>query len=143
MIRLQQEDFDTGKFIEAAKSRGAGAIVTFTGVVRDDGIECMELEAYHEVAEKELELIRDDAMKEFPLHSVDIIHRTGQLMVGDNIVLIVVSAGHRKEAFLGCEYVIDRLKQTVPIWKKELLKGGSRWVEGEQGHGSFTPDRPT
>ena len=135
MIRLQQDDFEVGKFIEEAKSRGTGAIVTFIGIVRDDGIEYMELEAYHDVAERELAIIRDEAMKEFPLHSVDIIHRTGPLRVGDNIVLIVVSAGHRKEAFLGCEYIIDRLKQTVPIWKKELLKDGERWVEGEHGPG--------
>jgi molybdopterin synthase catalytic subunit len=134
MIRLQQDDFEVGKFIEDAKSRGTGAIVTFIGIVRDDGIECMELEAYHDVAERELAIIRDEAMKEFPLHSIDIIHRTGPLRVGDNIVLIVVSAGHRKEAFLGCEYVINRLKQTVPIWKKEYLKEGERWVEGEDGH---------
>jgi molybdopterin synthase catalytic subunit len=138
MIRLQQDDFEVGKFIEDAKSRGTGAIVTFIGIVRDDGIECMELEAYHDVAERELAIIRDEAMKEFPLHSVDIVHRTGPLRVGDNIVLIVVSAGHRKEAFLGCEYVINRLKQTVPIWKKEYLKDGERWVEGEEGHGPAT-----
>jgi molybdopterin synthase catalytic subunit len=133
MIRLQQDDFEVGKFIEGAKSSGSGAIVTFIGIVRDDGIEGMELEAYHDVAERELVIIRDEAMKAFPLHSVDIIHRTGPLRVGDNIVLIVVSAGHRKEAFLGCEYVIDRLKQTVPIWKKEYVKDGERWVEGEHG----------
>ena len=138
MIKLQQDDFDVGRLVEAAKSRGTGAIVTFTGIVRDDGIEYMELEAYHEVAEHELTVIRDEAMNEYPLHSVDIIHRTGPLRVGDNIVLIVVSAGHRKEAFLGCEYVINRLKQTVPIWKKEYLKDRSRWVEGEErpGHAS-------
>lgn len=138
MIKLQQDDFDVGMLIEAAKSRATGAIVTFIGTVRDDGIECMELEAYHEVAERELAVIRDEAMRKFPLHSVDIVHRTGPLRVGDNIVLIVVSAGHRKEAFLGCEYVIDRLKQTVPIWKKEYLKDSSRWVDGEErpGHAS-------
>ncbi len=135
MIRLQQDDFEVEKFIDGVKSRGTGAIVTFIGIVRDDGIECMELEAYHDVAERELAVIMDEAMKKFPLHSVDIIHRTGPLRVGDNIVLIVVSAGHRKEAFLGCGYVIDRLKQTVPIWKKEYLKDGERWVEGEEGPG--------
>jgi molybdopterin synthase catalytic subunit len=136
MIKLQQDDFEVGKLVEAVKSKVTGAIVTFTGIVRDDGIEYMELEAYHDVAERELTVIRDEAMKEFPLHSVDIIHRTGPLRVGDNIVLIVVSAGHRKEAFLGCEYVINRLKQTVPIWKKEYLKDSSRWVEGEEKTGS-------
>jgi molybdopterin synthase catalytic subunit len=138
MIKLQQDDFNIGKLLEEAKSRGTGAIVTFTGIVRDDGIEYMELEAYHEVAECELTAIRDEAMKAFPLKSVDIIHRTGNLRVGDNIVLIVVSAGHRKEAFLGCEYIIDRLKQTVPIWKKEYLKESSRWVEGEEKPGPDT-----
>ncbi|MCX6700787.1 MAG: molybdenum cofactor biosynthesis protein MoaE [Methanomicrobiales archaeon] len=78
------------------------------------------------MAERELAVIRDEAMKEFSLHSVDSIHRTGPLRVGHNIVLIVVSAGHRNEAFLGCEYVIDRLKHIVPIWKKECLKDSSR-----------------
>jgi molybdopterin synthase catalytic subunit len=138
MIRIQQDDFDVGALVKEAKTEGAGAIVTFIGIVRDDGIEGMELEAYHEVAETELTIIRDEAMKEFPLINVNIIHRTGLLRVGDNIVLIIVSAGHRKEAFLGCEYVIDRLKQTVPIWKKEYLKDGSRWVQGEEGrpHGT-------
>ena len=135
MIRLQQDDFEVGEFIEEARSRGTGAIVTFIGIVRDDGIEGMELEAYHDVAEQELAIIRDEAMREFPLHSVDIIHRTGPLRVGDNIVLIVVSAGHRKEAFLGCQYVIDRLKQTVPIWKKEFRKDGEHWVKGEEKPG--------
>ena len=138
MIRIQQDDFNVGTLVEDAKSRGTGAIVTFIGIVRDDGIECMELEVYHEVAERELAVIRDEAMEKFPLHNVDIIHRTGPLRVGDNIVLIIVSAGHRKEAFLGCEYVIDRLKQTVPIWKKEFLKDGERWVEGERGSGPLT-----
>jgi len=138
MIRIQQDDFNVGTQVEDAKSRGTGAIVTFLGIVRDDGIECMELEVYHEVAEHELTVIRDEAMEKFSLHNVDIIHRTGPLHVGDNIVLIIVSAGHRKEAFLGCEYVIDRLKQTVPIWKKEVLKDGERWVEGEHGSGPVT-----
>jgi molybdopterin synthase catalytic subunit len=131
MIRIQQDVIDPATSIDLARVQGAGAIVTFIGVVRDDNIESMELETYQEAAEKDLGEIREEAMKTFPLLSVDIIHRIGRMNIGDVIVLIVVSAGHRKEAFLGCEYIIDRLKQTTPIWKKEYRKDGSRWVEGE------------
>jgi molybdopterin synthase catalytic subunit len=131
MIKLQNEDFDIGALIEAAKVKSAGAIVSFLGVVRDDDIEKIELEAYQEMAEKDLDEIRNEAMEKFRLLDVDIIHRTGELLVGENIVLIIASSAHRKEAFLGCEYIIDRIKKTTPIWKKEYLTDGTRWVEGE------------
>ena len=111
-----------------------GALVTFLGVVRDDGIEVMDLEAYEEVAVKEMETIRDEAFEKFPIEAVDIIHRIGRLRVGENILLIVVGAGHRKEAFDACEYILERIKQSVPIWKKEIGKDGERWVPGES-HG--------
>jgi molybdopterin synthase catalytic subunit len=131
MIEIQYEDIDTGKLIEGARTRGAGAIVTFIGIVRDDDIEYIELETYREAALKDLHEIRNEAMEKFPILSVDIIHRIGKMKIGETIVLIIVAAGHRREAFLGCEYIIDRLKKTTPIWKKEYLKDGSRWVEGE------------
>jgi molybdopterin synthase catalytic subunit len=102
--------------------------VTFLGTVRDDDILKMELEAYKEAALPELERIRDEAFSRFDLKSVDIIHRIGSLNVGDNIALIVVSAGHRKEAFEGCAYVLEELKRRAPIWKKESRKDGERWV---------------
>lgn len=109
-----------------------GAQVTFCGVVRDDGgVERMELEVYEEVAVRELGLIRDEAMRGYPVESVDIVHRVGSLRVGETILLIIVGAGHRKEAFAACEYIIDRIKQTVPIWKKEIGRDGDRWVPGE------------
>ncbi len=131
MIKIQHEPIEPCTLIKNAGTPGAGAIVTFIGTVRDDNIESMELETYQEAAERDLAEIREEAMKKFPLLSVDVVHRVGLMNIGDVIVLIVVSAGHRKEAFEGCEYVIDRLKQTTPIWKKEYRKDGSRWVEGE------------
>ncbi|HTY14085.1 MAG TPA: molybdenum cofactor biosynthesis protein MoaE [Methanoregulaceae archaeon] len=131
MIRIQHEPIEPCNLIKSAGTPGAGAIVTFIGTVRDDHIESIELETYQQAAEKDLEEIKDEAMKKFPLLSADIVHRIGRMDIGDVIVLIVVSAGHRKEAFQGCEYIIDRLKQTTPIWKKEYRKDGSRWVEGE------------
>jgi molybdopterin synthase catalytic subunit len=122
---------DIAAEIAAAKRDTAGAVVTFLGTVRDDDIEELEIEVYEDASLPELQRIEDDAIRIFNLHTVTIIHRVGTLLVGDKILLIVVSAGHRQEAFAGCEYVLERIKQTVPIWKKEVRKDGSLWVEGE------------
>ncbi|WP_292729428.1 molybdenum cofactor biosynthesis protein MoaE [Methanoculleus sp.] len=134
MISVTRDDFDVNAVIGRVKRPDMGALVTFLGVVRDDGIEVMDLEAYEEVAVKEMETIRDEALADFPIEAVDIIHRVGRLRVGENILLIVVGAGHRKEAFDACEYILERIKQSVPIWKKEIGKDGERWVPGES-HG--------
>ena len=131
MISIQTGDVDIGKLIEGAKQRGTGAIVVFDGIVRDDGIREMELEAYRDVAEKELEGIAADAREKFGLLSVDIVHRVGRLKVGENILVTVVGAGHRKEAYEGSRYIIEGIKAGVPIWKKEMRKEGDRWVKGE------------
>ncbi len=130
MISLQTGDVDIGELIRKAKGPGTGAIVVFDGVVRDDGISSLELEAYRDVAEKELEGIASDARERFGLISVDIVHRVGRLAVGENILVIVVGAGHREEAYEGSRYIIERIKAGVPIWKKEMREDGDRWVEG-------------
>lgn len=135
MIAIQKDDVDIGRLINDAKRRGTGAIVVFDGVVRDDNITEMELEAYAEVAVPELEKIAHEAMERFRLLHVDIVHRIGCLPVGENILVIVVSAGHRKEAYEGSRYIIEAIKAGVPIWKKELTRGGGRWVPGEHAHG--------
>jgi molybdopterin synthase catalytic subunit len=127
---ITQDDVDIAGLIAAAKDRSTGAVVTFVGVVRDDGIERIELEAYHDVAVQFMERIEKDATECFGLHAVTIVHRIGPLCVGDNILIIVASAGHRKEAFAGCEYILERIKESVPIWKKEITSQGSRWVKG-------------
>ncbi len=128
MIDITEDDFSIDETIRRAKHPDVGAIVTFLGTVRDDGIQRMELEAYREAALPELERIREEATTRFSLRSVDIIHRIGRLTVGDNIALIVVSAGHRKEAFEGCSYILEELKKRAPIWKKEIASEGERWV---------------
>ena len=131
MIEITNQDFSLDEMIKRAKRLDAGAVVTFLGTVRDDGIEMMELEAFQEAALPELESIRDEAMSRFDLKSVEIVHRIGRLSVGDNIVAIVCSAGHRDEAFQGCRYIIEELKKRAPIWKKEIGKNGERWVGRE------------
>jgi molybdopterin synthase catalytic subunit len=136
MIAIQTENVDIGRLIHEAKQRGTGAIVVFDGIVRDDDISEMEHEAYEEVALREFEKIARDATEQFNLQQVDIIHRIGRLAVGENILIIVVGAGHREEAYGGSRFIIEAIKAGVPIWKKELTKDGGRWVPGEHGHGS-------
>lgn len=131
MIEITENDFSLDELVRKAKSNDAGAVVTFLGTVRDDGIERMELEAFREAALPELERIRDEAASKFNLKSVQIVHRIGSLAIGENIVAIVCSAGHRDEAFQGCRYIIEELKARAPIWKKEIGKKGERWVGHE------------
>ena len=128
-VRITKDDVDIAKLIEESKKESMGAIVVFDGIVRNDGIDKIELSAYIEGATKEIEDIASDAQKKFNLLSVEVIHRIGVLDVGDNILVIVIGAGHRKEAFGGCEYILEEIKTRAPIWKKEHLKDGSRWVE--------------
>ncbi|HNX17695.1 MAG TPA: molybdenum cofactor biosynthesis protein MoaE [Methanoregula sp.] len=138
MIAIQTGDVDIGALINGAKQHGTGAIVVFDGIVRDDDIREMELEAYEEVAVPELEKIATEAKKTYNLLSIDIVHRIGRLAVGENILVIVVSAGHREEAYEGSRFIIEGIKAGVPIWKKELTKDGGRWVPGEHQHGRGT-----
>jgi molybdopterin synthase catalytic subunit len=131
MIEFIEQDFSLDEMIKKAKRTDAGAVVTFLGTVRDDGIEMMELESFRESALQELESIRGEAVARFGLKSAEIVHRVGLLSVGDNIVAIVCSAAHRDEAFLGCRYIIEELKKRAPIWKKEIGENGERWVGRE------------
>jgi molybdopterin synthase catalytic subunit len=135
MIAIQTADVDIGALIVAAKKHGTGAVVVFDGVVRDDEITEMELEAYEDVATPQLEQIARDATEQFRLLHVDIIHRIGRLAIGENILIIIVAAGHREKAYAGSRFIIEAIKAGVPIWKKELTKDGGRWVPGEHGHG--------
>lgn len=130
-IQITNEDFSLDELVRKAKRNDAGALVTFLGTVRDDGIEKMELEAFREAALPELVRIRDEAAARFNLLSVEVVHRIGSLAVGESIVAIVCAAAHRDEAFQGCRYIIEELKVRVPIWKKELGKNGERWVGHE------------
>ena len=128
MIDITEEEFSIEDVMARAKRLEAGAVVSFLGTVRDDGISGMEVEAYRDVAVGELEKIRDEATEKFGLLSVEVIHRVGPLSVGEGIVLIVCTAAHRQAAFRGCEYILEGIKMRVPIWKKEIRAEGGRWV---------------
>lgn len=134
-VRVQQENFDIKEEVERVKSSSTriGAVVTFLGTVRDFSrgkeVEKLEFEYYPGMAEKKLEEIREKAMEKFGVIQISIVHRYGEVNIGDNIVLIVVGAEHRAEAFEACRYCIDELKKIVPIWKKEYTSDGQVWVE--------------
>jgi len=136
MIRVQREDMDIDAVLEAVKSAKSGCVVSFLGTVRDvsegRGVQRMSIEVYEEMAVKQLSIIRDEALELFGVHEVAVVHRYGNLEVGDNIVYIGVSAGHREEAFQACRYVIDELKERVPLWKKEYTADEEVWVEGDR-----------
>ena len=111
---------------------GAGAEVYFVGTVRNQtqgkGVQRLEFAAYEPMAISEMRKIAEAAMEKWPLLKVAIHHRTGILDIGEIPVIIGVSSAHRKVAFEACQYCIDTLKETVPIWKKEIFTDGEQWV---------------
>jgi len=133
VIRIQQEDFDIGA--EIAKLRAGrgdiGAIVTFTGTVRDQhgAVAEMTLEHYPGMTEAELRRIETEACARWPLQASLIVHRTGTLKPGENIVLVVTASEHRDAAFDAARFLMDYLKTSAPFWKRESGPGGERWVE--------------
>ena len=136
MIRVQTEDFDPGPELEALRQRcagKAGAVVSFTGLVRDlnqdAAISQLTLEHYPGMTEQALASIETDAGSRWQLVDSIIIHRIGPLLPNDRIVFVAAASPHRAEAFRACEFMIDALKVQAPFWKKETLPDGERWVE--------------
>ncbi|MEQ1592337.1 MAG: molybdopterin synthase catalytic subunit MoaE [Thiobacillaceae bacterium] len=137
-IAIQTEPFDVG--IETAaisQSRtDIGAIASFVGLARDmnsgSEVSAMTLEHYPAMTSKALAAIVDQAMQRWPLLDVSVIHRVGRLLPGDPIVLVIVAASHRAEAFAACEFLMDYLKTQAPFWKKESTPEGERWVDARE-----------
>ena len=133
-VRIQPEDFSMDEEVSAIKtsSMRMGGIATFLGCARDfsEGREVSEIsfEAYGSMALSELSRLRSDAIEKFDLLDARIVHRIGTVKGGDNIVLIVAGAEHRAPALEACRWMIDELKQRVPIWKKEITPQGESWV---------------
>ena len=133
MCSLTETPIDVGDVVARVAGPGMGGIVTFIGAVRDNArgreIRHLEYESYPEMAEREMEKIAADAAKRWPGTRVAIAHRAGHLAIGDLAVVVVAAAPHRGEAFSACRYAIDTLKETVPIWKKEVATDGEYWVD--------------
>jgi len=131
-LAIYKKKLSIQKCIEFVKDNEAGGIDVFIGTVRNKSkvkkVKYLFYETYRKMALLEMEKIAKHATKKWGLKKVSIHHREGKLTVGDTSVVIAVSSAHRKEAFEACRYIIDTLKDTVPIWKKELYENGEEWV---------------
>ena len=134
MARITREAIDIRATADRAGSPASGALLTFLGVVRDSNrgrqVRGIEYHAFEEMALTEMGRIEKDCLARWPGIAVEIVHRLGRLDVGEASVLIAVAAPHRAEGFAALRHAIDRLKETVPIWKKEIYADGHAWIEG-------------
>ena len=134
MIRLQEEPILPAELVDLVAHDGAGAVTLFVGTVRDHNqgrrVRHMEYHGYPERARSEMERLEQQALERFEISGIALVHRTGRLEIGEASVAIAVAAAHRDDAFRACRFIIDTLKQTVPIWKKEFFEGGDTWIEG-------------
>ncbi len=137
LIRITSESISDTNLIEYVKTDSSGAVVLFHGSVRDHSngrrVISLEYEAYESMALAMMSQLAGEAAARWNLHRVAIVHRTGAVPIGDAAVVVAVSASHRAEAFSACAHLIDRLKEIVPIWKKEFTEEGSRWIAESRG----------
>ncbi|HLY59456.1 MAG TPA: molybdenum cofactor biosynthesis protein MoaE [Terriglobia bacterium] len=135
--RLTRDPIPTHNLSDELKASEDGAVVVFEGIVRDNSrgkkTLYLEYEGYEPMALQKMEEIRGEVKTKFSVDQVGMIHRLGRLEIGETSVAIIVTSAHRRAAFEACHYAIDRLKQIVPIWKKEFFEDGAVWAEGEQG----------
>ncbi len=132
MIEITNEKLEVQSVLDAVDSEKSGAVNLFIGTVRNHtsgkSVDKLYYESYDKMVIKELEIIVNKAKSTFDIHKVAVTHRKGELKIGDMAVLIAVSSAHRKASFQACEYIIDTIKQTVPIWKREYFEDGEVWV---------------
>ncbi len=138
LFEITEEPLDPQRLADHVRNDASGAVALFYGVVRDHNkgrkVLHLEYDAYPEMATKVMRQIAEEMKERSPIDDVAIQHRTGRLEIGETSLLIAVSSGHRKEAFEACHALVDRFKEVVPIWKKEVWEGGEEWIEGEPVH---------
>jgi molybdopterin synthase catalytic subunit len=146
LVRLQAEAVRAEALLGAIADPGAGALALFLGTVREENrgrrVLHLEYSAYPEMAEAQLHRLAGLARVRFGASGVAVIHRLGRLEIGEVSVGVAVAAPHRAAAFDACRYVIEELKRTVPIWKKEVFEGGEVWIEGAGESAAGGGDQP-
>ena len=134
-VTITKREINPSDVIAQVMKDSCGGIVVFIGTVRDNfrgrPVKKVKVESYGPAARADLRRIIDNACARHRLGAAAAVHRTGELSVGDVVLVVAVAAPHRKSAFSACEEIIDQMKKTTPIWKQELFKEGSRWVESE------------
>jgi len=137
VFEIVSHAIELAPLLAAVSDPAAGAVVTFLGTTRNhnDGRQVirLEYEAYPEMAISELRKIGDTARSRWPIHAIAIVHRIGVVPIGEASVAIAVASSHRVAAFEACHFAIDRLKEVVPIWKKEFFHGGEIWIGAQTG----------
>lgn len=133
MYKITENEISIDELTKKVATARAGAIVTFLGVTRgiDDGddreISYLDYDAYREMAEEQMKKIGEEAKSKFSIAEICVLHKSGKVAVGEASVGIAVSSPHREDGFLACKYIIDRIKEITPIWKKEVWEGGEKW----------------
>jgi len=137
MYRLSDESLNLNEVVNFVGDPEAGAIVTFIGTTRNHNegrhIHSLEYEAYPGMDEKEMQTIGEEAGQQWDVKGIAVVHRIGQVPIGEASIVIAVSTAHRDDAFKACRYIIDELKKRVPIWKKEIYEGGEVWIGTQSG----------
>lgn len=140
LIEITRSRLQIEPLVERLQLPEDGAVVVFDGIVRNHSqgrkTLYLEYEGYEPMALKKMKELAENTRRSWPVNRIGIVHRLGRLEIGEASVVIVVTSAHRKAAFLACHHVIDTLKKTVPIWKKEYFADGEVWVEGEVPSGS-------
>ncbi len=135
LFEVTAEPLNPQVLIDHVRKDESGAVAVFLGVVRNTNkgrrVLYLEYDAYPEMATRVMRQIAEEATERWPLTDVAMQHRTDRLEIGETSLLIAVSSAHRKEAFEACHDLVDRFKEVVPVWKKEVWEGGEVWIEGE------------
>lgn len=135
LFEVTAAELEPGRVVDHVRRDDAGAIALFYGIVRDHSrdrkVLYLEYDAYPEMATTVMRRIAEEIKERFNVAEVAIQHRTGRLEIGETSLLVAVSSAHRSEAFEACHALVDRFKEAVPIWKKEVFEGGEEWIEGD------------
>ena len=146
MYRLTDKPIELNELLALVGDPGAGAVATFIGTTRDNNegrsILSLDYEAYPGMAEQEMARLGEEVEEKWRITRMAMVHRIGNVPIGEASVIIAVSAPHRDDAFKACRYAIDELKKRVPIWKKEIYRGGEIWIGSQTGEQYTTPPTP-
>ena len=134
MFAITHEVLDPAPLVEAVRRDESGAVALFYGVVRNENmgrnVQYLEYDAYPEMAIKKMREVAEEVRAKDPITGIGVLHRIGRLQIGETSLLVAVSSAHRVAAFEACHFAVDRIKQVVPIWKKEVWDDGEEWIEG-------------
>ena len=134
MFAITHEPLDPAALVEAVRVDASGAVALFYGVVRNENmgrnVQYLEYDVYPEMAIKKMHEIADEVRAKYTITGIGVLHRVGRLEIGETSLLVAVSSAHRVAAFEACHFAVDRIKQVVPIWKKEVWDDGEEWIEG-------------